>query len=227
MKTYNWWGSGENEPPPNLKTKKQLAELGLSVIKDCSPSGAIETRKYTLYLYDPDNPNQVRPKRSVSEKQKTALSRYRQILAEAKQKFLDACYRKFWKIKINEIEITVIPVSDKIKDGFTAHCEASISEWGLCLIHLFICHPTPPLLHTEAAEMLARYAKEIILNGLPSTTAHPATPEQVYSPDESLQQWSDCTVYFPDGNGVSISLPCLGSPARRLARQMGWKVIED
>jgi hypothetical protein len=26
---YSWWGES-NEPPPHLKTKKQLGELGLS-----------------------------------------------------------------------------------------------------------------------------------------------------------------------------------------------------
>jgi hypothetical protein len=28
MKEYQWWGN-ENEPPEYLKTKKQLAEIGL------------------------------------------------------------------------------------------------------------------------------------------------------------------------------------------------------
>jgi len=35
---YTWWGE-PNEPPPHLKTKKQLGELGLSSLK---PSGIIE-----------------------------------------------------------------------------------------------------------------------------------------------------------------------------------------
>lgn len=56
---YSWWGSS-NEPPEHLKTKKQLAELGLSPLQ---PAGVIETRKYDLLLYDINNPECCRPKR--------------------------------------------------------------------------------------------------------------------------------------------------------------------
>jgi DNA polymerase-3 subunit epsilon len=49
---HSWWGE-INEPPPHLKTKKQLGELGLSPLK---PLGAIETQKYDVFLYDPSNP---------------------------------------------------------------------------------------------------------------------------------------------------------------------------
>jgi DNA polymerase-3 subunit epsilon len=41
MDEYKWWGR-QGQPPPNLKTKKQLAELGLAPLK---PVGIIKTLK--------------------------------------------------------------------------------------------------------------------------------------------------------------------------------------
>ncbi|MEG4503817.1 3'-5' exonuclease [Microcoleus sp. F6_B4] len=67
---YSWWGES-NEPPPHLKTKKQLGELGLSPLK---PSGVIETRKYDVLLYDSTNPECCRPKRKPSAKQLETLA---------------------------------------------------------------------------------------------------------------------------------------------------------
>lgn len=75
MKEYNYWGSGNNEPPAHLKTQKQLAELGL---KPVNPVGYIETRKYTIKLYDPNDLNSVKPKRQSSESQKKALAKGRE-----------------------------------------------------------------------------------------------------------------------------------------------------
>lgn len=74
MIQYNYWGSGSNEPPEHLKTKKQLSELGLSPLK---PMGFIETTKYTLYLYDPNDSESVKPKRKISQSQKTTLAKGR------------------------------------------------------------------------------------------------------------------------------------------------------
>ncbi|MCL1475588.1 hypothetical protein [Argonema antarcticum] len=85
MKEYKYWGSGNNEPPPELKTQKQLAELGL---KPVDPVGFIETRKYTIKLYDPNNLESARPKRIASEAQKEALAKGRK-----KQKY-DVWYRR-------------------------------------------------------------------------------------------------------------------------------------
>jgi DNA polymerase III subunit epsilon len=67
---YSWWGES-NEPPENLKTKKQLGELGLSPLK---PSGVIETRKYEVLLYDINNPECCRPKRKPTPKQLETLA---------------------------------------------------------------------------------------------------------------------------------------------------------
>lgn len=73
LKEYKWWGS-PGEPPPQLKTKKQLAEMGLKPIKAV---GIIETRKYDLLLYDPTNSESVGLKRKASDKQKEALEKGR------------------------------------------------------------------------------------------------------------------------------------------------------
>jgi hypothetical protein len=67
---YSWWGES-NEPPPHLKTKKQLGELGLSSLK---PSSLIEPRKYDVFLYDSTNPESCRPTRKPSPKQLETLA---------------------------------------------------------------------------------------------------------------------------------------------------------
>lgn len=67
---YSWWGES-NEPPPHLKTKKQLGELGLSPLK---PSGVIPTQKYDVFLYDIHNPECCRPKRKPTQKQLETLA---------------------------------------------------------------------------------------------------------------------------------------------------------
>lgn len=79
---YSWWGSGENDPPDNLKTKKQLNELGLSARQ---PVAYIPTKKYYCYLYDINNSESVRPKRKPTEKQLQALD-----LAREKQRKIRA-----------------------------------------------------------------------------------------------------------------------------------------
>ena len=83
---YSWWGEN-NEPPANLKTKKQLAEIGL---KPKNPVGVIYTRKYDLYLYDPQNPDSAVPKKKASEAQLKAL-------AKAREKSQRKAYYRRWK----------------------------------------------------------------------------------------------------------------------------------
>ncbi|MGL4375160.1 MAG: 3'-5' exonuclease [Microcoleaceae cyanobacterium] len=70
---YSWWGN-ENAPPENLKTKKQLAELGLKPVKAV---GIIRARKFDCLLYDVNNQESVKPKRTPSEKQLKALEKGR------------------------------------------------------------------------------------------------------------------------------------------------------
>jgi DNA polymerase III subunit epsilon len=71
---YQWWGS-KNEPPPHLKTQKQLAEIGMKPIK---PAGVIHTRKYDLYLYDPSNLESAISKKKASVTQLKALAKGRE-----------------------------------------------------------------------------------------------------------------------------------------------------
>ncbi|MEG4306848.1 3'-5' exonuclease [Microcoleus sp. D3_18a_C4] len=74
MDEYKWWGR-DGEPPPNLKTKKQLAELGLAPLKAV---GIIRAQKYDLLLYDPENPESCRPKRKPTDKQLETLAANRE-----------------------------------------------------------------------------------------------------------------------------------------------------
>lgn len=70
---YSWWG-GDNEPPSNLKTQKQLAELKLKPLRAI---GVIHTKKYDLFLYDVDDPASATPKKKATESQLKALEKGR------------------------------------------------------------------------------------------------------------------------------------------------------
>jgi len=77
---YSWWG-GDNPPPEHLKTRKQLAEMGLKPRGE--PAGYIETKKYTVKLYDPAT---CQPKRKSSPKQLAHLANLR-IRQQRKREF--------------------------------------------------------------------------------------------------------------------------------------------
>ncbi|MBD2041703.1 3'-5' exonuclease [Microcoleus sp. FACHB-672] len=61
---YSWWDE-DNSPPDNLKTKKQLATLGLLAK---SPVAFIQTSEYILNLYDLENSESVKPRRKCTPK---------------------------------------------------------------------------------------------------------------------------------------------------------------
>lgn len=96
---YCWWGSGGNEPPPNLKTKKQLSEMGLSPI---APVGVIHTRKYSVLLYDSDNLQSVKPKRKCSPKQLDNLAKQRE--KQAKIRRYREWYESWGKLEIDRVD---------------------------------------------------------------------------------------------------------------------------
>lgn len=72
---YNWWGSGDPEPPAHLKTKRQLNECGMRPFK---PVGVIHCRDYDCLLYDPNNPESASPKRKPTQKQLEILAANRE-----------------------------------------------------------------------------------------------------------------------------------------------------
>jgi DNA polymerase-3 subunit epsilon len=109
---YSWWGES-NEPPPHLKTKKQLGELGLSPLK---PSGVIETRKYDVFLYDSTNPESCRPKRKPSPKQLETLAANR---LKAK---IQRDYRE-WYREVGFIE------RDRVSAVFWAREQLNQKDW--------------------------------------------------------------------------------------------------
>jgi DNA polymerase-3 subunit epsilon len=84
---YQWWGES-NEPPSHLKTKKQLAAMGM---KPVEPVGVIPTRKYDVYLYDPGNLSSAIPKKPATSAQLQALAKGRE-----KQKS-KAAYREWYE----------------------------------------------------------------------------------------------------------------------------------
>ena len=75
IQTYNWWGSGDNDPPAELKTKNQLQEMGLRPVKAI---GVIHCQEYDCFLYDPTNPESAAPKRKPTQKQLEALAASRE-----------------------------------------------------------------------------------------------------------------------------------------------------
>jgi DNA polymerase-3 subunit epsilon len=110
---YCWWGSGGNEPPPNLKTKKQLSEMGLSPI---AAVGVIKTQKYYLYLYDSDNPQSVKPKRKSSPKQLENLATQREKQAKIRRYWeWYESYRRFELDRVDAIKTAKNYLANKSK----------------------------------------------------------------------------------------------------------------
>ena len=109
---YSWWGES-NEPPPHLKTKKQLGELGLSPLK---PSGVIQTRKYDVFLYDSTNPESCRPKRKPSPKQLETLAANR-LKAKIKRDYRE------WYREVGFIE------RDRVSAVFWAREQLNQKDW--------------------------------------------------------------------------------------------------
>jgi DNA polymerase III subunit epsilon len=110
---YSWWGSGGNEPPPNLKTKKQLSEMGFSPL---AAVGVIHTRKYSVSLYDPDNPKSVKPKRKSSPKQLENLATKREKQAKIRRYWeWYESYRRFEIDRVNAIKTAKNYLENKSK----------------------------------------------------------------------------------------------------------------
>lgn len=95
LKEYQYWGN-QGEPPANLKTTRQLQELGL---KPVAPVGYIETRKWTAKLYDINDPTSVRPKKKATPAQLAALEKGRQKAA-LKRRFRE--WSRMWGGEIRE-----------------------------------------------------------------------------------------------------------------------------
>ncbi|NEQ96590.1 MAG: 3'-5' exonuclease [Cyanothece sp. SIO2G6] len=95
---YTWWGRGDRPPPPHLKTRRQLAALGL---KPQRPVGVIRTRKFDCLLYDPDDPTSAVSKSKVrlgglaaaedglNQRSRDDIERDRQTASEWAQQTLD------------------------------------------------------------------------------------------------------------------------------------------
>ena len=81
MTVYSWWGQ-ENEPPQHLKTKKQLAQIGMKPVK---PVGVIPTIKYDLYLYDPNKSESALAKKKPTDAQLAALAKGREKQIQSRQ----------------------------------------------------------------------------------------------------------------------------------------------
>lgn len=109
---YSWWGN-PNEPPLHLKTKKQLAELGLSPLKAVA---VIETQKYDVLLYDPNNPECCRPKRKATSKQLETLAANR-LKAKIKRDYQE------WYREVGFIE------RDRVNAVMWAREQLALDDW--------------------------------------------------------------------------------------------------
>lgn len=79
LQEYDWWGSGDHQPPDHLKTKKQLRAIGL---RPKQPVGVIRTNKYDCLLFNPNDSNSAIPKRKCSQKQLETLAKNRQKIQQ-------------------------------------------------------------------------------------------------------------------------------------------------
>ena len=141
---YKWWGK-PGEPPQNLKTKKQLAELGLSPLKAV---GIIRAQKYDVLLYDPDDSESSRPKRKPTQTQLETLAANREK-ARIKREYND-----WYKSRERLIE------QDRVAAVRWARDELTRDDWVILdtettelhdaeIVEIAIINPTgEPLLNT-------------------------------------------------------------------------------
>ena len=141
---YSWWGN-PNEPPLHLKTKKQLADLGLSPLKAV---GVIETQKYDVLLYDPSNPECCRPKRKATPKQLETLAANR-LKAQIKHDYRE------WYREVGFIE------RDRIKAVKWAREQLTQDDW------VILDTETTGLYDAEIVEIaIVNHSGETLLNEL-------------------------------------------------------------
>lgn len=103
---FDWWGE-ENSPPENHKTRKQLKKLGF---KPGEPASKIETRKYTLYLYDVNDPTSAKPKKKPTQKQLKALKKGRETQQKHREYLEYMAYHseiegEFWRNQKDRVEM--------------------------------------------------------------------------------------------------------------------------
>lgn len=159
MDEYQWWGC-ENAPPENLKTKKQLAELGLSPLKAC---GFISTQKYDLLLYDINNPECCRPKRKCTEKQLAILAANREK-ARIKREYEE------WYEEVGFIEYDRTSAVRWAREQLAAH------DW------VILDTETTGLHNAEIVEIaIVNHRSEVLLNTLlKPTIAIPAEVTEIH-----------------------------------------------
>jgi DNA polymerase III subunit epsilon len=123
MEIYTWWG-GVKPPPDNLKTKRQLSELGLAPLQ---PVAKIPTSKYDLFLYEPSDPESVRPKKKLSDRQNAALER-----ARLKSRF--NAELAYWKREFKSLEedwIRQVKWAKKVFSNADHWCILDIETTGI------------------------------------------------------------------------------------------------
>ncbi|MEG4595209.1 3'-5' exonuclease [Microcoleus sp. F8_C2] len=163
---YSWWGDS-NEPPPHLKTKKQLGELGLSPLKH---SGVIPTRKYDVFLYDINNPECCRPKRKPSPKQLETLAANR-LKAKIKRDYRE------WYREVGFIE------RDRVNAVKWAREQLSLNDW------IILDTETTGLDDAEIVEIaIIDRTKETLLDTLikPSIPIPPAEVTEIHGISDEM-----------------------------------------
>lgn len=192
MNEYEWWGN-VGEPPQKFKTKKQLAELGLSPLQAV---GIIRTQKYDVLLFDPDNPESSRPKRKPTEKQLETLAANREK-ARIKREYND------WH---NSRERLI--EQDRVTAVRWARDELSKSDWVILdtettglqnaeIVEIaIISHTGEPLLNTLVKPSISIPADVIAIHGISNEMVadSPSFPE-VYPQIVQALEGKRCFIY--------------------------------
>jgi DNA polymerase-3 subunit epsilon len=175
MYEYKWWGN-PGEPPPNLKTKKQLAELGLAPLKAL---GIIRGQKYDVLLYDPDNPESCRPKRKPTEKQLQTLAANREK-ARIKREY-NAWYNSRERIIERDRVAAVRWARDELaKDDWVILDTETTELYDAEIVEIAIINPMgEPLLNTLVKPTIPIPADITAIHGISDAmvTDSPSFPE--------------------------------------------------
>jgi DNA polymerase III subunit epsilon len=157
IKRYNYWGQ-TNEPPPRLKTKRQLSEIGL---RPLNPVGVIVTNKYDCLLFDCEDPTSAIEKRKSTEKQLLTLAQNREKQALIRE-------HRYWNkysLPFEQDRVEAVTWARSIRsnpDVITVDTETTGLDYDDEIVEIAICN----LQRQPLFQSLVKPTKEVSIGAL-------------------------------------------------------------
>lgn len=192
IKTYNWWGSGDNEPPGELKTKRQLQEMGLRPVKAI---GVIHCQEYDCFLYDPTNLESAVPKRKPTQKQLEVLAANRE--KQKRKRDYENWYANYGFIECDRVQAVKWAKEILNQDNWTILDTETTGLGDAEIVEIAIIdHQANTLLDTLIKPTIPIPAEATAIHGISDETVKdaPSFPE-VFPQISSLLEGKQVSIY--------------------------------